>query len=379
MSKPLNRWALFSGLTNNKMKMKIKKLLMALAFSMLSAIASAQEARVGINTTTPKTTLDVSGKLNTAGTAIDHTDMTGLQAPRLTRAELTAKGNTLYGTDQKGALVYITDISAGDVASQRVNINAVGYYYFDGSVWQKVSAAANEPWYNVATNTGATANTQDIYQTGKVGIGTSAPTAPLHVSSATAGAIRIQDGTQGAGKVLTSDNNGIGTWQAAGSFSWSYRDNPLITISAKRTPATAMKYSTIISESVPAYNSSTGAFTAPFDGSYTFSGVVYWPADDWSVIEIYIATATKYVRAFEYAGATSYYYGSTKYGPVTISLSAGEQAYIALAGRNTTDTAVFMQDQSATNFPAGTSLDKLTIHTGSPLMYLSYLTITYNK
>ena len=359
------------------MKMKIKKLLMALAFSMLSAIASAQEARVGINTTTPKTTLDVSGKLNTAGTAIDPADMTGLQAPRLTRAELSAKVNA-YGTDQKGALVYITDVSGGNTLAQRANINAEGYYYFDGSFWQKVSAAANEPWYNVATNTGATANTQDIYQTGKVGIGTSTPTAPLHVSSATAGAIKIVDGTQGAGKVLTSDNNGIGTWQAAGSFSWSYRDNPVIAISAKRNPATAMKYSTIISESVPAYNSSTGAFTAPFDGSYTFSGVVYWPADDWAVIEIYIATATKYVRAFEYAGTATHYYGSTRYGPVTISLSAGEQAYIALAGYNSTGTAVNMEDRSATNFPAGIFIDKLPIH-NTPLMYLSYLTITYNK
>ena len=204
------------------MKIKIKKLLMALAFSMLSAIASAQEARVGINTTTPKTTLDVSGKLNTAGTAIDPTDMTGLQAPRLTRAELTNKGD-IYGADQKGALIYITDITGGNITTQRINIDAVGYYYFDGSVWQKVSADANEPWYNVATNTGATANTQDIYQTGKVGIGTSTPTAPLHVTSATAGAIRIADGTQGEGKVLTSDANGVGTWKANAGWSATFK------------------------------------------------------------------------------------------------------------------------------------------------------------
>jgi len=48
-------------------------------------------------------------------------------------------------------------------------------------------------------------------QTGNVGIGTSNPTSKLHVN----GSIKITDGTQGAGKVLTSDAAGKGTWQTA--------------------------------------------------------------------------------------------------------------------------------------------------------------------
>jgi len=47
-------------------------------------------------------------------------------------------------------------------------------------------------------------------QSGNVGIGTTTPTAKLHVN----GTIKITDGTQGAGKVLTSDASGKGTWQA---------------------------------------------------------------------------------------------------------------------------------------------------------------------
>ena len=159
------------------------------------------------------------------------------------------------------------------------------------------AAIANEPWFNVATGTQATANTQNIYQMGNVGIGTTSPlrklqiaqnvgsneglsittadyvhgttgtalifrssaisgntdyelrvnqsggvtsggnllinpsggnvgigtTAPtkrLHIDNGTtAGAIRIVDGTQGAGKVLTSDANGVGTWTSYGSYS----------------------------------------------------------------------------------------------------------------------------------------------------------------
>lgn len=46
-------------------------------------------------------------------------------------------------------------------------------------------------------------------QTGNVGIGTTTPTAKLHVN----GSVKITDGTQGEGKVLTSDAAGKATWR----------------------------------------------------------------------------------------------------------------------------------------------------------------------
>ncbi|MFP3593250.1 hypothetical protein [Chryseobacterium sp. SIMBA_038] len=52
-----------------------------------------------------------------------------------------------------------------------------------------------------------------IDPTGKVGIGTQAPTHLLHVNSSTAGALKIVDGTQGTDKVLTSDADGVATWK----------------------------------------------------------------------------------------------------------------------------------------------------------------------
>ena len=118
----------------------MKKLIIAVFF-LIGISAFSQTGRVGINTETPQTTLDISGKKDTNGDLLP-TDMTGLQAPRLTRAELTAKGNALYGTDQKGALIYVTDVSAGNVLSQRINITTVGYYYFDGTLWQKMSGGS---------------------------------------------------------------------------------------------------------------------------------------------------------------------------------------------------------------------------------------------
>jgi hypothetical protein len=46
-------------------------------------------------------------------------------------------------------------------------------------------ASVNEPWFNVATNKGATANTQNVYQLGKVGIGVSNPFFKLQVTDST--------------------------------------------------------------------------------------------------------------------------------------------------------------------------------------------------
>lgn len=114
--------------------MKNKFTLNIAAMLLISTNFYAQDGRIGINTPDPKTTLDVNGKTDASGNVLTM-DKTGLQAPRLTRAELTAKGNTLYGADQKGALVYITDVSGGDTLDQRTNITTIGYYYFDGSIW----------------------------------------------------------------------------------------------------------------------------------------------------------------------------------------------------------------------------------------------------
>ena len=53
-----------------------------------------------------------------------------------------------------------------------------------------------------------------VLDNGNVGIGTNLPTTKLDIENGTtAGAIKIVDGTQGVGKVLISDANGIGTWQ----------------------------------------------------------------------------------------------------------------------------------------------------------------------
>ncbi|MCH8153141.1 MAG: hypothetical protein IH830_12320 [Planctomycetes bacterium] len=71
---------------------------------------------------------------------------------------------------------------------------------------------------DAAGNSPGTPRMTILHGSGNVGIGTTAPTEKLDV----AGSVRITDGTQGEGKVLTSDASGVGTWQTpagGGGFS----------------------------------------------------------------------------------------------------------------------------------------------------------------
>lgn len=102
-------------------KMISMKNMVSMIFICASSILSAQ---AGINTQTPKATLDITAKKEVL--TID-----GLLPPRLTLAELTEKGNTLYGMDQDGTILYITNVSGGDRLSQREYIESKGLYIFD--------------------------------------------------------------------------------------------------------------------------------------------------------------------------------------------------------------------------------------------------------
>jgi hypothetical protein len=204
-----------------------KVMILTGAFILAGDVVSGQ---VGVNTTAPKSTMDVSVKRNTAGTITDNSQVFGLQAPRVTLAELTAN-TAIYNTDQQGALIYITDVSGGTAIGQRVHIDAVGYYSFDGSLWQKLNST--EPWYDTATNTSATANTQDIYQMGKVGVMIKNPMGLLHTynNSSSANPFTVESDNAGNGLGNDSYLYGYGSSMSPGLFFLSARGSKISPVS----------------------------------------------------------------------------------------------------------------------------------------------------
>ncbi|MFC7346075.1 hypothetical protein ACFQO9_04995 [Chryseobacterium zhengzhouense] len=129
----------------------MKKQIILLGTLLFSVLTFSQ---VGINTETPKSTLDVVGK------ATDTSSLDGITAPRLTGNQLRAK---TYTTDQTGTLVYITAADSAP-AGQTVNVTSAGYYYFDGTLWQTVKSSSVST--NIYTANGSLTSTRTLALSG---------------------------------------------------------------------------------------------------------------------------------------------------------------------------------------------------------------------
>jgi len=96
----------------------MKKTLFLIAGSLISSIVYGQ---LGVNTTTPKSTLEIVAKESTGTSSSPE----GLLIPRVDR--LRAKSMTNVETS---TLIYINNVATGNQTVSAKNIGAVGYYYF---------------------------------------------------------------------------------------------------------------------------------------------------------------------------------------------------------------------------------------------------------
>ncbi|MBM3427694.1 MAG: hypothetical protein FJX95_02810 [Bacteroidetes bacterium] len=122
----------------------MKKLLFCVA--LISGHAFGQ---VGIGTNAPNATLEVVGKPTIAS------EMDGFIPPKITLQQLSAK--TGYGSNQTGAVVYVTSVSPATIVAATAEVNRVGYYHFDGVKWRWMSPTnmTTGVLYPPASNTGA--------------------------------------------------------------------------------------------------------------------------------------------------------------------------------------------------------------------------------
>lgn len=178
------------------------------AFSVDGSTLSVDAAnnRVGIGTKTPASVLAVVNP--TAGNTIDAFSA-GINNCGIPCGQQTARNITLFNANGTNSMF------AGIDFIPATNVNGISGASIKGIDRDVANGYAGFQFYT--RNASGYAPRMTIKSSGNIGVGTQAPTTLFHVESTTNGAVKIVDGTQGANKVLTSDANGVATWQRASS------------------------------------------------------------------------------------------------------------------------------------------------------------------
>lgn len=99
-------------------------------FLFLSFVGYSQ---VGVGTTNPDSTLDIVAT-NPTGSS---TNVDGILIPRVDRLRAQSMTGTITST-----MIFVNSIATGTASGTAVNITSTGFYYYDGSVWQKIVTGA---------------------------------------------------------------------------------------------------------------------------------------------------------------------------------------------------------------------------------------------
>jgi hypothetical protein len=240
--------------------MKISLLLSLVLLSTVNAISQ----NIGINNTNPQAALDLNGDLRLRSATLtlptglsNDVDLTTVKssvymfaggALALGGCQITGftggvdgRVVTIFNNSTNGAIqLYDANFSISPSLPANKIITGTGssaVIYGNGSVTLRYDGA-KQKWTIISSHYtdglstlpvspwGISGNNIYNSNTAKVGIGNTNPQAKLDIT----GNIKIADGTQGAGKVLTSDANGAASWQtnatansssgAAGYGSW---------------------------------------------------------------------------------------------------------------------------------------------------------------
>ncbi|MBF0577150.1 hypothetical protein [Dysgonomonas sp. GY617] len=201
--------------------MVINRICILLLFVFLSI--SLLDAQVGINTEDPKVTLDV------VSTRLDASTAEGMIAPRLTLGQLVLK-DAMYMSDQTGSIVYVTNI-LGSTTAKTQKVTMIGYYYFDGVIWQPLNSNPASRFFYMPsvpfdTSVDATGQIKDLYNlyyaqftgtSGHFAKSTSAPGQLPYVPVATDLYYYITDYDNSVFSNITIDDTGIMTYDVTAS------------------------------------------------------------------------------------------------------------------------------------------------------------------
>jgi hypothetical protein len=128
-----------------------------------------------------------------------------------------------------------------------------------------------------------------IDASGRIGAGLVAPAAKVDLASSTPrGAIRIQDGTEGEGKLLFSDVNGTSFWASLATGSWfaTLYNGPALGYTSTLGVRTFTGYADSHLSATPQYqglgsvSKTAGTITLPVAGKYRVTLSIYWIANN---------------------------------------------------------------------------------------------------
>ena len=154
----------------------------------------------------------------------------------------TTTYNFTLGFGNQAARTFGIEASATDVIGRRLTISAGSTVagtsvsnVAGGDVVINAGLGTGTGTSNLFFQTGTTLGTGTTLQTlstkmtilgsGNVGIGTITPDTKLHIVGTSGTTIKIVDGNQAVGRVLTCDAAGVGSWAAAASSGWGILGN----------------------------------------------------------------------------------------------------------------------------------------------------------
>jgi len=137
----------------------MKSLLYSSLFLLFSCVVYAQ---VGVGTTTPASTLDVTAAFPTG--TLNPAVVDGVLIPRVTRER--ARSMTAVPTS---TMIYITEVDTGSATGTTANVNTIGFYFFNGSTWETLSTSGATNW-TITGNSGLSGTTNFLGTTDDIDV-----------------------------------------------------------------------------------------------------------------------------------------------------------------------------------------------------------------
>jgi hypothetical protein len=210
----------------------MKRILFFLLLALTGLSVNAQSVGIGTSTPNAKAALEINS--TTKGLLIP--SMTTSQRLAITSASQGPGGLMVYDTDRKE------------------------FYHYTGTTWSPI--LNGDYWSRGIASRDRIGNVAD-----SIGLGTLSPTARLDVR----GNVRIADGNEAAGKVLTSDANGRATWENAALTS---NDRIFVTYTSVGIEDSLINGATVVYDNGPgiSYLTSSTKFIILKSGLYHFEG-----------------------------------------------------------------------------------------------------------